>query len=566
MKNHFYAAPFLLAAGAAYAQVTPDAGALQQQIDQSRRTALPKPAPRQLETAPVPMQSLAGPSVTVNTFKFAGNTLLSSQQLAAVVAPYLNRPLSFRELQAAALAVGSAYREAGWIARAYLPRQEVDGGVVTIQVIEAVFGGVRVDGDGRIDAGQATRIVERALPAGTLLNADALDRAILLVDDLPGTGATGNLVAGERDNETALALRLTPEPLANGDVGIDNTGSRSTGAARATANVYLNSPARLGDQGTVNLIHSDGSDYLRAAYSLPVGDAGWRAGVNASTLRYRLTADDFAALHAKGTSDSAGVEASYPLLRSRLSNVFLQINGDSKRFDNQANGAVTSHYKLDAFTLGLAGNRFDEFAGGGATSANLAFVQGKLKLGGSPNQASDAASTRTDGSFSKVRYGITRQQALSETFSLAASLAGQYASKKPGFVGKILSRRPVRRACVSRQRGRRQQWPAGEPGSARAPAGQPVRDRVLRLGPRDGQPRQRFRGRRPHQRLRAQGRGSRTELGRPVQAELQGSVGAPDRVQPEPEPERQRPGRFAAQEPFLAASHAAILRIPRTSS
>lgn len=429
MKNHFYVAPFLFIAGAAYAQVTPDAGALQQQIDKSRQTALPKPAPRQLESAPVPMQSLAGPSVTVNTFKFAGNTLLSTEQLAAVVRPYLNRPLSFRELQAAALAVGSAYREAGWIARAYLPRQEVDGGVVTIQVIEAVFGGVRIDGAGRIDNAQATRMVERALPVGTLLNADALDRAILLVDDLPGTGATGNLAVGERDNETLLALRLTPEPLANGDVGIDNTGSRSTGATRATANLYLNSPARLGDQGTVNVIHSDGSDYLRAAYSLPLGDAGWRAGVNASTLRYRLTADDFAALHARGSADSAGVEASYPLLRSRLSNLFLQINGDSKRYDNQANGTTTSHYKLDVLTVGVAGNRFDDLFGGGATSVNLAFEQGEVKLNGSPNQAGDAGSTRTDGSFSKLRYGIARQQALSETFSLAASLAGQYASK-----------------------------------------------------------------------------------------------------------------------------------------
>lgn len=429
MKNHLYVAPFLFAAGAACAQVTPDAGALQQQIDRSRQTSLPKPAPQALAPAPAPMQGLAGPSLTVNSFTFAGNTRLSTAQLEAVVRPYLNRPLTFRELQAAALAVGAAYREAGWIARAYLPRQEVDGGIVTIQVIEAVFGGTRIDGAGRIAPAQAMRIVERAQPVGALLGADALDRAILLVDDLSGVGATGNLVAGDNDNQTALALRLTPEPLFNGDAALDNAGSRSTGAPRASVNVYLNSPARLGDQGTVNLLHSDGSDYLRAAYLLPVGAAGWRAGVNASTLRYRLTAAEFSALHARGSADSAGVEASYPLLRSRLSNVFLQLNGDTRHYDNQANGAVTSHYQLDALTVGLSGNRFDEWLGGGATSANLALVMGKVKLDGSPNQAGDAGSTRTDGSFTKVRYGVARQQAISEMFSLAASLAGQYASK-----------------------------------------------------------------------------------------------------------------------------------------
>ena len=429
MKNHFALLPFFLAAGAASAQVTPDAGALQQQIDQSRQSALPKPAPRSLSAPPPALERMAGPSVSVTTFRFSGNSVIKDDQLAAVLRPYLNRPLSFAELQAAAQAVSAAYRDAGWIARAYLPRQEIDGGVVTIEVVEALFGGVRTDGAGRIDPRQAVRIVERAQPPGSLLNADALDRAILLVDDLPGVGATGNLAAGAGERETALALRLTAEPLLAGDAAVDNTGSRSTGAARAGVNAYLNSPFMLGDAGAVNLIHSDGSDYLRAAYTVPLGAAGWRAGANASTLRYRLVADEFAALRARGSADSAGLEASYPLLRSRLSNLFLQLNGDSRRYDNQANGAVSSHYRLDSLTLGVAGNRYDEFAGGGAISGNLALIRGDVKLDGSPNQASDAASVKTGGSFTKLRYGLSRQQALSESFSLAASLAGQYASK-----------------------------------------------------------------------------------------------------------------------------------------
>ncbi|WP_426193944.1 ShlB/FhaC/HecB family hemolysin secretion/activation protein [Massilia sp. DWR3-1-1] len=429
MKNHYHVLPFLLIAGAASAQVTPDAGALQQQIDTSRQSSLPKAAPQQLAATPAPLERLAGPTVSVSAFRFVGNSVITQAQLEALLRPYLNRPLSFAELQAAAQAVSGAYREAGWIARAYLPRQEIDSGVVTIQIVEALFGGVRTDGAGRIDPRQAVAIVERAQRVGGLLNADALDRAILLVDDLPGVGASGNLAVGAREGETLLALRLTGETLLVGDAALDNTGSRSTGAIRASVNLAVNSPLRLGDAGAINLIHTDGSDYLRGAYTLALGSAGWRAGVNASTLRYRLVADEFAALRARGSADSAGVDASYPLLRSRLANIFLQLNGDSKRYDNQANGAVSSHYRLDSLGVGLNGNRYDEFGGGGATSANLALVRGDVKLGGSPNQASDAASTRSGGRFGKLRFGLSRQQALSESFSAAASLAGQYASK-----------------------------------------------------------------------------------------------------------------------------------------
>jgi outer membrane protein assembly factor BamA len=63
------------------------------------------------------MQPLVGVAVTVRQFRFAGNTLLSSDQLAPVLANYLNRPLDYTQLQAAAAAVADVYRAAGSVAR-----------------------------------------------------------------------------------------------------------------------------------------------------------------------------------------------------------------------------------------------------------------------------------------------------------------------------------------------------------------------------------------------------------------------------------------------------------------
>jgi hemolysin activation/secretion protein len=67
--------------------------------------------------------------------------------------------------------------------------------------------------------------------------------------------------------------------------------------------------------------------------------------------------------------------------------------------------------------------------GGGANSASLSLVTGTLDLNGSPNQAADAATTRTDGRFSKLRYALSRQQVITSTTSAFASLAGQFANK-----------------------------------------------------------------------------------------------------------------------------------------
>ena len=431
MKNSYSLLVLLSAAGLAQAQVTPDAGSLLQQIEKNRPPPLPQKSPQDLQPAPAPLQNLPGVAVTVTEFRFQGNRLIGSDVLRQAVAPFVGRPLTFQELQNAALAVADAYRQQGWIVRAYLPRQEIDGGIVTIQIVEALFGGARSSSGepARMALGRIIPYVASAQATGAPLNAEALDRALLIIDDLPGVGASGNLAAGEQDNETLLVMKLTDEPLFSGDAGVDNTGTRSTGAPRATANLALSSPLRIGDQAIANLIHSEGSDYGRVAYSIPVGTDGWRVGASASHLKYRLVADEFAALHAKGSSSTAGLDASYPLLRSRLRNLFLQLNYDNKRFDNQANGLTNSHYQIDGWTFGLSGNLFDNLGGGGANTASISVLRGKTDLDGSPNQLADAAGPRAGRGFTKLRYSASRQQAVTESVSLFAALSGQDANR-----------------------------------------------------------------------------------------------------------------------------------------
>jgi hemolysin activation/secretion protein len=264
---------------------------------------------------------------------------------------------------------------------------------------------------------------------GALLNADALDRALLQADDLPGVAVSGSLREGTQPGQTDLVLKLADEPLIVGEVNLDNTGARSTGANRLSANLNFNSPFQIGDLLGANLIHTEGSDYVRLAGTLPAGTTGWRIGANASTMNYKLVGSDFSALDAKGSSSTTGLEASYPLIRSRLKNLFFSTTLDHKTYDNQANAATTTRYGVNSLSLGLSGNLFDKLGGGGANSASLTYSSGQLDLGGSPNQAADAASTQADGAFSKLRYSASRQQVISDDISFFAALSGQWASK-----------------------------------------------------------------------------------------------------------------------------------------
>ncbi|WP_018410024.1 ShlB/FhaC/HecB family hemolysin secretion/activation protein [Methyloversatilis thermotolerans] len=415
----------------AHAQTAPDAGSLRQQLDQDRLNRLPGQAAPELRGDPPVTPSTATSTVSVNTFRFEGNTLLGDAQLQAVVAGYLNRPLSFEQLQAVAAAVADAYRDAGWVVRTYLPRQDVTDGTVIIRIDEARFGKVQVEGaePTRLKLDYALSSLESRQKKGEPLNAEALERAILLVDDLPGVAASGALRAGAGEGETDLVLKLTDEPLVIGDVGIDNAGMRSTGRERIAASVGIASPFGIGDLVSIHAIHSQGLDYARVGYSVPIGHDGLRLGVNGSTLHYSLVSPEFSALNARGKSSTLGLDATYPLIRSRRQNLYLVMNYDQKTFENTSDGAISSRYGARSGTVGLSGNLFDGLGGGGANSATLLFTHGDLDLDGSPNRAADATTTRTAGRYEKLRYTLARQQSLTPTLSFLAMLSGQEASK-----------------------------------------------------------------------------------------------------------------------------------------
>jgi hemolysin activation/secretion protein len=417
---------------AVMAQATPpDAGAIQRQTERSlERQNLPSLLPR--ATAPqIALPKPGAVAVTVRSFQFAGNRLLGTERLQTAVAPWLMRPLDFAGLRQAAEAVAAAYRDEGWIASASLRRQEIADGNVTIDIVEARFGGARIEGRSaqRVKAERLLAMVYATQATGAPLSARAIDRVLLLMDDLPGVSVEGNLVAGARDGETALALTLADEPRFGGDTALDNNGSRSVGIERISANLNWNSPTGSGDAVTLNLIHTRGSDYQRLSYSLPLGVRGLRLSAQASNIGYHVISVELAALGARGQAQTASLGLSWPIERSRLLNLNASLRQEVRRYDNEANGATSSRYRIDASNADLSGNVFDTLGGGGASSASLSLVAGRVDLSGSPNQLADAQTARTAGPYAKLGLTLTRQQAITETLSLSIAAAWQRASK-----------------------------------------------------------------------------------------------------------------------------------------
>ena len=410
----------------------PNAGALERQLEQSLPGFnLPKVGPGAAPVVePLPSEGL---TVTVSDFEIRGNTLVPTEVLLAALQAYKNRPLSFAELQEACNLLVQTYDQAGWLAYAGLPRQEINHGVVIIQVQEARWGGVQQGGDLGPHFVSMAQLEAMALAAQKdhlpFFNTRASERAVLLMQDLPGGSVTNSLAPGRHDGETDLVLMLQDDDPVSFSASTDNMGSVSTGPFQETYNLTWQSPSGTGDALRAMVLNAQGSKFGSLEYSWPWGDEGLRANAHLSDMHYNLVAPSFAALDGLGGSDAVGGGLAYPVVRSQTANLYVRMNYDFHEYTNRAQQALTSQYRLNALTGGFNGNLFDEVGGGGANSAGLNFVLGDVNLNGSPNQSADAQAANTQGRYAKWSANLSRQQNLFEDLTFYSALRAQMGSK-----------------------------------------------------------------------------------------------------------------------------------------
>lgn len=383
---------------------------------------MPRPPPA---AAPTTKQSFI-----VKRFKFVGNKQVTEQELLKLVKPYLNRDTTYEQLKTVTDTVAELYLKKSLLVRVLLPKQDVTNGVVTIQVIEALLGGVTIENQSkRIKDERVVAWVYNTVPQATLLRLDALDRALRTLNDQPDLTVASSFKEGKKTGETILYLTVRDKALIDGQASVDNFGDPATGNTRATVNLNVNGPFGRGEQFSVFGLKTQGSSYGRLGLTAPVGASGLRMGVNASFMSYRVIDPDFSNLNVKGQAATVGLEATYPLYRTAAANTYLTGNLNRNDFLNTNVFGINSQYNTSVLQLGLGANRQDGWGGGGYTLAALNLSMGKVDLTNSPSQIADGLGPQVEGGFGKLRYSLNRQQMIAGKFSGYMSVGGQFASK-----------------------------------------------------------------------------------------------------------------------------------------
>ncbi|MBT2115602.1 hypothetical protein KK141_07720 [Dyella sp. LX-66] len=371
---------------------------------------------------------------TVKAVSVSGNTAFDAATLAALVNHDLvGKRVSLADLQAAAAKVTAYYRAHGFlVARAYVPAQKIDeeGAAVEVAVIEGRLGTLTVNNQSRLSAATVARFTA-PMHAGALVTEETLGRQILLLSDQAGVPPSGGvealLRAGRETGQSDLDLNIGRMPLLTGQVGVDNYGSRYTGATRTNGQLSLLSPFGLGDSFTLNYLDSfDGLRSGSLGASVPVGGDGLSVGASYVDASYRL-GQDFASLQASGTAHAAGVSVAYPWVRRERWNIGVSLGADHHWFvDRFGSTHSVTHKQVNVVNLALNGDLRDMLAANSIFSWKVALESGHVGI-----DAQDASPTgpRTEGQFHKFNASLLYLQALSRDWTVYGSLTAQRSSK-----------------------------------------------------------------------------------------------------------------------------------------
>lgn len=434
--NFVAALAIAIGCSTALAQVRPDAGSILEGTKPP--TTAPRPAMEVLPRAPEPRPALGAPGLklVVSGFRISGNTVYPENVLLDQVAEFVGKEQTIDGLNDAATKVRAYYRERGYfLVQAYLPQQEIKGGVVEIAVIEARIGKVALNlKEGtRYSESLVRGIVEKHLSEGEIITEVGLETPLLLLNDLPNATVTSEIKPSQTLGAADLVISVSDSPgLVSGSVDLDNHGNRFTGAWRAGVSFNLSNPFALGDQISYRAFTTDEHmSFYRLAYVVPVGYWGTRVGASYATFHYTL-GKDFAASLSHGVGAVTTLYAFHPFIRTRGSNLIGQFAYEVKTLNDRIDSTQSNiDRRIVSSKAGVVGDFRDGMLGGGLNSFGYTLTEGHTQISQSAAFAADQAATgaKSAGRFAKHNFEFRRLQKITDNANLLLALQGQLASK-----------------------------------------------------------------------------------------------------------------------------------------
>lgn len=362
----------------------------------------------------------------VKKITLSGNKVLSTETLTPIVAPYEGKEMTLSSLQKVGALITEAYQKKGYlIAKAYVPEQEITDGLVRIDILEGTIGEVKVQGSHKYYSTDFIKKHFDPIIKEKALNQNALERALLVLNEYPKLNVQATLQQGETPGTTDILVTAKNSMPINLTLDYNNFGSKYTSRDRfgATFDIgnFLKEGAILSIRG---LSGDDPGDMIfgRGSYSIPLNTLGTRLAVYYARGDFDV-GEEFAVLDMKGKIESYGFSLTHPFIKKRLQSLTGEFGFDVKDTKQYLLSDLSSYDKIRSVR---AGATYEQTGAVGRTYLSLFVTRGLGHvLGGMENDAAFTSRPGADNSFTRLNIDVIRLQRFNPCLFLILKGSGQ---------------------------------------------------------------------------------------------------------------------------------------------
>ncbi len=365
--------------------------------------------------------------LVLKSVKFEGVTVFDEAALKELYAQYIDQEVSLGVAWIIAGALTERYQREGYfLSRAFVPKQAIENGVITVRAIEGHVAKIEMN-DPIAEHRIIKELTDDILEKKPIRTAE-IESFLLKLNDLPGVSFRAVLSALKEPGASVGGIKLELVPQKDRDtitVTANNFGSRFLGPYETNAE-YRGSLLPL-QQTTVNgmtAVPVDELNFLSFSHALPL----W-AGITLEMGGTRVLSypgDNLRKFEIKGQSNNLSLGLVLRAIRQRDENLSVKLGLDGKNAKSDILGTVLSDDRIRAFRASATYDTMDSWRGFNFMSLTL--TQGIEAFGSSSKGDLNLSRGEASPDFRKAELVFSRLQDLGSNFTLTGSLSAQLAS------------------------------------------------------------------------------------------------------------------------------------------
>ncbi|VAW89604.1 hypothetical protein MNBD_GAMMA18-2471, partial [hydrothermal vent metagenome] len=302
------------------------------------------------------------------------------------------RGVTLGQIEAVANEITHFYRERGFVlAKAFIPKQRVRDGVVTLTLLLGVLGEVLVKSNAMYDAGLLDSVFDDLLTKP--VTNKMVEENLFIINGFPGIRVDGYFEPGYQVGDTRLNINVRNESRYNANLRVDNHGTDESGLYRFYADFQLNNLLGIADYMKVGMLRAkspDNTTYGQLAFESNFFSPRFRAGIESSRNQFIVDqSESRISIELNGEVDVLSLYGKYIKARGRTRNSGYEFRAETITSDLQIGNLPDINNALDEelrhFSIKYVLDFLDD-ASKRLHEGNIKYTRGEFRFGKNDEQ------------------------------------------------------------------------------------------------------------------------------------------------------------------------------------